>query len=424
MGWSDPIDLYCERTSAAFWAEPVNALTNVAFLIAALAAWWIFRRKGGTDVFVLVLIALAATVGVGSFAFHTLATRGAMWLDVIPIALFVHAYLLFALIRFVGLRIDMAIGAVAGFLVASRALSAALPSGFANGSGEYLPVLAALIAVGFLARVPRDRWTIQLAAGVFAISLGFRSIDLAICREIPFGTHFIWHLLNAAVVYLLLSAAAVAHVPPQIAALSETVRASDNDILKVAVAIICVLVLLHVLPLLRSHAEQDDCAFGPVSNARYRELLAEAKRRQKERWPPLLWDNEISTSRLTERFNELSQGMTSADERLAAMHAVIRALGGEFRSITDTRSWSQAVSYEYRLDVNRLGFFRPIWRQMRISAEMMVGDPAASSLGPPRLRRGDILIRATFPGLFEGDTEYEFSACPRVLPASPPGSPQ
>ena len=427
MGWSDPIDLYCERASAAFWAEPVNALTNVAFLIAAFAAWWMFRRKGGTDVFVLVLIALAALVGVGSFAFHTLATRGAMWLDVIPIALFVHAYLLFALIRFLGLRTDLAIGVVAGFLVASRALSAAMPVGFLNRSGEYLPALAALIAVGFLARVPRDRWTIQLAAGVFAISLGFRSIDLAICREIPLGTHFIWHLLNAAVIYLLLSAAAVAHVPPKIAAVTSAMRARDTWILGIALAIICSLAALHLWPLLETHPEQDDCVFGPVSNASYRGLLAEAKRRQKTTWPSLVWDDYKSGARLEERFKDLTGGMTSVYERLAAMHAVVRALGGELRRTTDERVLGRNIWYEYDLDVNRLGFFRPMWRQMRIRTQLVFVDPPVSALGPPRARRGDILFIPHFPGLLEGDTIFadaEFGLCPTMPTTDPLSSPK
>ena len=34
MDWSQPIDLYCERTDAAFWSEPANAISNAAFLIA------------------------------------------------------------------------------------------------------------------------------------------------------------------------------------------------------------------------------------------------------------------------------------------------------------------------------------------------------------------------------------------------------
>ena len=40
----DPIDAYCERLSAAYWAEPVNAVTNLAFL---LAAWVMWRRTEG-----------------------------------------------------------------------------------------------------------------------------------------------------------------------------------------------------------------------------------------------------------------------------------------------------------------------------------------------------------------------------------------
>ena len=40
----EPIDAYCERTSAVYWAEPVNAVTNAAFLIAAVIMW---RRTEG-----------------------------------------------------------------------------------------------------------------------------------------------------------------------------------------------------------------------------------------------------------------------------------------------------------------------------------------------------------------------------------------
>ena len=86
--WSTPIDLYCERTDPSLWAEPVNALSNAAFLLAALAAFMHWRRDGAGDAPSFALIAVVALVGAGSFAFHTLATRGAMWLDVVPIGIF------------------------------------------------------------------------------------------------------------------------------------------------------------------------------------------------------------------------------------------------------------------------------------------------------------------------------------------------
>src|SRR5262245_10156 len=181
MHWSEPIDLYCERTGPAFWAEPVNAVSNIAFLIAAYAAWRLWRRAGTDDPFVPALIVLAALVGLGSFAFHTLGTRGAALLDVIPIALFVHAYLLFALIRFVGLRLLTALLIVIAFFVAARVASGLLPAGVLNQSGDYLPVLVALIVVGAVLRGRPAGRAILLAAGVFAVSLVFRTIDIAVC---------------------------------------------------------------------------------------------------------------------------------------------------------------------------------------------------------------------------------------------------
>jgi hypothetical protein len=36
----------------------------------------------------------------------------------------------------------------------------------------------------------------------------FRTIDNAVCDVVPIGTHFIWHCLNATLLYVLLRAAA------------------------------------------------------------------------------------------------------------------------------------------------------------------------------------------------------------------------
>ncbi len=214
MDWASPFHLYCERADASFWAEPVNALTNVAFLIAAAAAllaWQTSKR----DPFALVLIGLTFLVGLGSFAFHTLATRGAVLLDVIPIALFVYAYFLFALRRFLHLNMTAALAVLAVFIVASQALEFALPAGFLNGSGPYLAPLAALLAIGWLMEGGDQRGGILAAAAVFAVSLSFRTVDRMLCGAFPLGTHFIWHLLNAVALYLLLRTAirAPAHIP-------------------------------------------------------------------------------------------------------------------------------------------------------------------------------------------------------------------
>ena len=36
-----------------------------------------------------------------------------------------------------------------------------------------------------------------VGAGILAVSLGFRTVDEAVCGAVPIGTHFLWHLLNA-----------------------------------------------------------------------------------------------------------------------------------------------------------------------------------------------------------------------------------
>jgi hypothetical protein len=207
MSWSDPISLYCERTNASPWAEPLNALTNSAFLVAAVLAFMLWRRNAARDLATLGLIAITALIGVGSFAFHTLATRGAMLFDVVPIALFVYGYLFLALRRYLHTPLFAAAIILAVFIIASRGLSWLLPVDFLNGSHEYLPPLLALVGVGLLARADRAGRSILLAAALFLISLSLRTLDKAVCGSFPTGTHFIWHLLNAAVLYILLRTA-------------------------------------------------------------------------------------------------------------------------------------------------------------------------------------------------------------------------
>jgi hypothetical protein len=203
VNWSAPIDLYCERTDASLWAEPANALTNAAFVFAAAAASLLWRRAGGRDWPALALIAVVAAVGLGSFIFHTVATRGAMLADVIPIAIFIYGYLLLALRRFLHLSTGVAIAIVAGYAAGAQTLTWLAPPRALNGSIGYLPALAALIAMARLTH-GRSRRALELAVMIFAVSLALRTIDLAACETFPVGTHFLWHLLNAAVLYVLL----------------------------------------------------------------------------------------------------------------------------------------------------------------------------------------------------------------------------
>jgi hypothetical protein len=73
------IDIYCERLDGTFWAEPINALTNGAFIIASILAVRLAMRvnTGGTPpADTLFLSVMIGVIGVGSFLFHTFMPGG------------------------------------------------------------------------------------------------------------------------------------------------------------------------------------------------------------------------------------------------------------------------------------------------------------------------------------------------------------
>lgn len=60
-----PVDLYCERTGPGLWAEPANALTNLAFIAAGL--WGVRQvRRYKTGTFAEVLAWWVVAIGIGS----------------------------------------------------------------------------------------------------------------------------------------------------------------------------------------------------------------------------------------------------------------------------------------------------------------------------------------------------------------------
>ena len=205
--WSTPIDQYCERLDPSFWAEPVNALTNAAFIAAAVMALMDWRRAGSSDRAVFALILVVFAIGLGSFAFHTLATRGARLLDVIPIGVFIYGYFLLALRRMLGLPWVYSLVLLVAFMALSNGLAIVVPREVLNGSTGYFPALGALLIIGWLLRDSPQGRAMLTAGAIFVASLALRIVDLDICDALPLGTHFMWHVLNAVLLYLLLRGA-------------------------------------------------------------------------------------------------------------------------------------------------------------------------------------------------------------------------
>jgi len=214
MDLTSHVDIYCERHSAAFWAEPTNAVTNITFLACAVGAYLIARSRGELDWPIAALVAITFLVGISSFLFHTVAEVWAGIADSTSIQLFILVYFLLAMRRFAGLNWWLAGGATAAFMVFSVAggdLVKPLVGNALNGSEGYLPPLLALVFVGaLLVRAGRKEAGVSLllGAGLFAVSLFFRIIDMPVCAEFPLGTHFIWHIVNSVLLGFLIVAMA------------------------------------------------------------------------------------------------------------------------------------------------------------------------------------------------------------------------
>lgn len=201
------IDIYCERTAPGFWDEPLNAATNAAFLLAAFCAFRLARREGVLMPETLALLLLLCAIGIGSFLFHTAATALAQLADVLPILLFQIVFI-FTYARRVMAWDPFGIAALLGLFFGLTLLSGMVPPALLNGSAGYAPALAFLAGLGLWHCIAGRKapYSLLWAAKLFAVSLVFRTVDMMLCPLLPWGLHFIWHMLNAGVLYLALRA--------------------------------------------------------------------------------------------------------------------------------------------------------------------------------------------------------------------------
>lgn len=199
---------YCERTSGALFAEPLNAFTNIAFIIAGLFAWRLYyqtrdnRQRPRFDFLLLIIVMFS--IGAGSLSWHTLAKPWAELADAIPILLFIGIYILSFLYRIAGLNILFVVLIFIIFEVLNTGTILYAPRDVLNGSLFYIPTLLLFFVFAAILIYQKISWRGQFIAAllVFGVAIAFRTIDQGICQYFPLGTHFLWHILVALVLYL------------------------------------------------------------------------------------------------------------------------------------------------------------------------------------------------------------------------------
>ena len=204
------LDHYCERLAPGFWGEPLNLLSNAAFLIAGILIWRALYnnrfRWPHVPRDIIALVVLLFAIGIGSALWHLTAYYWALWGDRTPILLFINLYLLSCLFRVVGMSLAKGIAVFVVYHVINTGMLLLLPTGFLNGSIFYLPTW--LFLSGLTVMIWQQQAAIRhyyaWALLVFSVALIFRTIDNTICDMLTMGTHFVWHILIAVTLYLLM----------------------------------------------------------------------------------------------------------------------------------------------------------------------------------------------------------------------------
>jgi len=102
-------------------------------------------------------------------------------------------------------------GKIRPIVAAVKSIASAVSIGSGGSVGREGPIIQIGAAfgssVGQIIPMPARQRAMLIAAGLFIVSLIFRIIDLDVCARWPIGTHFLWHALNAAVLYAVLRGA-------------------------------------------------------------------------------------------------------------------------------------------------------------------------------------------------------------------------
>jgi hypothetical protein len=210
----------------------------------------------------------------------------------------------------------------------------------------------------------------------------------------------------------------------------------------IGLSIFVAAIAANYAPLLYTHAEQDNCVFGPVSNADYRTYLALARARSGVISPSFFLDDHAVALKLDDLFENLSREKSDVYSRIAMMHATLRSLGAEYRNTNgnDTdegrtdpflkaTNKATTISFNYLLDVNRLWTFAPWPREAWIIGSL-AGPRYERPAGPlypkktggiafifhgPTLERPlgfDVRLAGSCPPVPSGDMADNFSAKP------------
>ncbi len=201
---------YCERQGPGAFAEPVNTITNAAFLIAGILAFREIQKHTQISRGTQALPWMLGVVAIGSALYHTIRSPYTLVIDAVPLFAFILWAIFLLLRQSLGTECPAAI-IVTGFVALEILLSAIVPQEFLNGSIRHAFALAfsGFVVLIIARRFGKIAWRAVPVLVFYALAVICRTVDPLVCSSFPIGTHFLWHVFGATasffVAYLIIS---------------------------------------------------------------------------------------------------------------------------------------------------------------------------------------------------------------------------
>ena len=196
MNWFTSLNIYCERLGPGFWNEPINALTNLIFILVG----FILVFKTMPNKLCLFLSIQIILIGTASFLFHTFANILVGLIDTVSIMLFGVTYIFGS--NYYLLKLSTVTSLIIAFCLVPFSFIVSqltiMSFGSLNGSTLYLSFIILFVTYSYLIRKEFAQMSVILlcSALFLLISIFFRTIDIISCNSISVGTHFVWHIMN------------------------------------------------------------------------------------------------------------------------------------------------------------------------------------------------------------------------------------
>lgn len=193
-----PQPRYCERISNYIFAEPVNLITNLAFIISAFFVYKMLKAKNVKNSIYNFFPWIIFLISLGSSLWHLYGSPITLPFDAVPVYIFLGLSL-FLLLENLSKSAKLKFGIIGIFILFQIFLTINFPHLF-NGSIHHIASVALLSAlIIWIYRKIGKTAALQLfyIFLIYAVAIIFRTIDIQICPIFAVGTHFLWHIFVA-----------------------------------------------------------------------------------------------------------------------------------------------------------------------------------------------------------------------------------